>query len=181
MKKIAEFCPICRSSREVKHLSDLERIKVLHGDRWNPLIAYGGVFGGRTCGHCHHDWLLPSDDLFRGRWRIFEAEDLSTLVINFLGEAELVIDTQGPCSIRFRNIAGPLEYEVSRRADNEILMEFNCSDFGSPVKNGRGWCVRDGCYLRGRICIFGEDATEFTSVRIPRVIDRIAQSPNLGG
>jgi hypothetical protein len=165
MKRIAEFCPICRSTRDVQPLSDLDRIKVLYGDRWNPLIMYGGGSLGRTCEKCHQDWLLPSDDLFRGRWRIFDAEDLSTVVINFLGEAELVIDTQGPCSIRFRNLAGPLEYEVSRSADNEVLMEFTCLDSGSPVNSGRGWCVRDGRYLKGRICLFGCDATEFTAVR----------------
>lgn len=170
MKRIADFCPVCRSTRDVKPIEDLERVKALYGVRWNPLIPYGAGHLGWTCDKCKHNWIKPSDELFRGRWRIFEAEDLSTLVINFISEAELVIDTQGPCSIRFRTFAGPLEYEVSRRADNEILMDFSWSDSCVPGNCGRGWCVREGRYLKDRICIFGGDATEFTAVRKPRYV-----------
>jgi hypothetical protein len=104
-----------------------------------------------------------------GHWRITSMELWTADDLDLLGPAHLTLERDGLGRLGFLAIDAGLDYRIGQRDGHPAVeFSFDGSDEGDRI-SGRGWAVREGDELRGRIFIHHGDDSGFTARRSERV------------
>ena len=92
---------------------------------------------------------------------LWEPDDL-----DLLGPAQIALERGGRGRMNFIAVDLLLDYRLARRDDRDgVEFTFDGSDEGDRV-SGRGWAVRHGQKLRGRISFHQGDDSGFVARRL---------------
>ena len=107
-----------------------------------------------------------STDPFAGRWRITSMSEWDADFIDAEVEAYIRFVKGGSGEFQFGHVQCQLDYELTERSGRPAAeFSFEGMDEMDPT-TGRGWTVRDGDQLRGRLAFHAGDRSDFLAMRI---------------
>lgn len=102
---------------------------------------------------------------FVGSWRIIEMEEYDREYIDLVVPGHITFEPDGMGSFQFGTVQGWLDCRIEVAGDEERI-EFSWEGFNDNDPGcGRGWAVRRGSELTGRLYVHAGDDSAFRAVR----------------